>query len=125
MSFGNAIKSFFSNYANFKGRARRSEFWYSLLFVFVVAFALNLVLPGQTMDFGGIPVQVPGPAYNLWALGTFIPFLSVTWRRLHDVNTSGAYYFIGLVPFVGAILLIVKLATEGISAPNAYGNPVK
>jgi uncharacterized membrane protein YhaH (DUF805 family) len=125
MQIGDVIKSFFANYANFKGRARRSEFWYSYLFVVVIGFVLNLVMPGQMMDFNGIPVQGSGILYSLWSLATFIPLLAVTWRRLHDANTSGGYFFMGLIPLVGIVLLIVKLATDGTPGPNRYGNPVK
>ena len=125
MSPVDAIKSFFSNYANFKGRARRSEFWYSYLFVGVVGFILNLVMPGQVMDIGGIPVVGQGILYGLWSLATFIPLLAVIWRRLHDVNASGGYFFMILIPLVGIILVIIKWATEGTAGPNAYGNPVK
>ena len=126
MSFGDAIKSFFTNYANFKGRARRSEFWYSYLFVAVIGFVLNLVVPGQPVDLGnGIVYQGVGILYSLWALATFIPLLAVVWRRLHDVNTSGGYFFMCLIPLVGPILLIVKWATAGNPGPNQYGNQTK
>ena len=125
MSFGDAIKSFFANYANFKGRARRSEFWYQYLFVAVVGFVLNLVMPGQIMDIGGTPVMGYGLLYSVWALATFIPVLASIWRRLHDTNTSGGYFFMALIPLVGIILLIVKLATAGNPGPNQYGNQTK
>jgi uncharacterized membrane protein YhaH (DUF805 family) len=126
MSPVDAIKSFFSNYANFKGRARRSEFWYSFLFVGVVGFILNLVMPGQVMDFGGgLVIQGTGILAQLWSLATLVPGLAVVWRRFHDTNTGGPYYFMVLIPLVGAILVIIKWATEGTAGPNAYGNPVK
>ena len=125
MSIVDAIKSFFANYANFKGRARRSEFWYSYLLVVVVAMVLNAVMPGQTVDLNGIAIQGQGVLYILWTLATAVPLFAVTWRRLHDTNTGGPYFFMGLIPLVGWILLIIKWATEGTAGPNKFGNPVK
>ncbi|MEY3856061.1 MAG: hypothetical protein RJA45_531 [Actinomycetota bacterium] len=126
MSFADAIKSLFANYANFKGRARRSEFWYSTLFVGAVGIVLNIVMPGQLVDFGGgILVQSTGLLAQLWSLATLVPVLAVVWRRLHDTNTGGPYYFMVLIPLVGPILVLIKLATEGTAGPNKFGNPVK
>lgn len=125
MSIVDAIKSFFANYANFNGRARRSEFWYSYLFVTVVGMVLNAVMPGQMMDYNGIMIQGSGILYSLWSLATFVPTLAVIWRRLHDVNTGGPYFFMLLIPIVGWILVIIKWATEGTAGPNKFGNPVK
>lgn len=125
MRIVDAIKSFFTNYANFKGRARRSEFWYSYLFVTVVGMVLNAVMPGQPIELAGTVIQGSGILYTLWSLATFLPMLAVTWRRLHDTNTGGPYYFMLLIPIVGWILVIIKWATEGTAGPNQFGNPVK
>jgi uncharacterized membrane protein YhaH (DUF805 family) len=118
MDFGKAISSYFSNYANFKGRARRSEYWFSVLFVFLVALAATVL---DTILFG----SEIGLFYVVVLLGTFIPTLAVTWRRFHDIGKSGGFYFIGLIPLVGAILLIVWLATDSQPTANQYGPPVK
>lgn len=121
MSFGDAIKTFFAKYANFKGRARRSEFWYSYLFVTLVSMVLSL-LGGTSVDGS---MSIFSLIYSLWILGTALPLFAVIWRRLHDVNLSGGYFFMTLIPIVGAILVIVKWATEGTAGPNRFGNPVK
>ena len=58
----------------------------------------------------GVPTPVWSAAYipyTLWALATFIPWLALSWRRLHDTNRSGGWWFIGLIPFVGGIILLV------------------
>jgi uncharacterized membrane protein YhaH (DUF805 family) len=126
MSFGAAIQSFFKNYANFKGRARRSEFWYSLLFVGVVAFVLGLVMPGTpTMLPDGTMIAGVGLLASLWQLAVLVPGLAVVWRRLHDVDKGGPYYFMALIPIVGAILLLVQFAKEGTPGANRFGEPVK
>ena len=118
MDFGQAISSYFSNYANFKGRARRSEFWFSILFNTLI------VIPAMILDaiLFGTPQAL---FYFVVALGIFIPTLAVIWRRFHDIGKSGGFYFIGLIPLVGAILLIVWLATDSQPTANQYGPPVK
>ena len=126
MSFAAAIQSFFKNYANFKCRARRSEFWYSLLFVGVVGVVLGLVMPGTpTMLPDGTMIAGVGLLASLWQLAVLVPGLAVVWRRLHDVDKGGPYYFIGLIPIVGAILLLVQFAKEGTPGANRFGEPVK
>ena len=126
MSFGAAIQSFFKNYANFKGRARRSEFWYSLLFVVVVAFVLNLVMPGTpTMLPDGTVIPAVGLLASLWHLAVLVPGLAVAWRHLHDADKGGPYYFMVLIPLVGAILLLIQFAKEGTPGANRFGEPVK
>jgi uncharacterized membrane protein YhaH (DUF805 family) len=126
MSFAAAIQSFFKNYANFNGRARRSEFWYSLLFVVVVAFVLDLVMPGTpTMLPDGTVIPAVGLLASLWQLAVLVPGLAVAWRRLHDVDKGGPYYFMVLIPLVGAILLLIQFAKEGTPGANRFGEPVK
>jgi uncharacterized membrane protein YhaH (DUF805 family) len=121
MKFDQAIKRLFSNYATFSGRARRSEFWFAQLFLTlatVSATILDSVLFGVSMDSFGV-------LYSLFVLGTLIPALAVTWRRLHDMGKSGGFFFIALIPLVGWILIIVWLVTDSQPKANQYGPPVK
>jgi uncharacterized membrane protein YhaH (DUF805 family) len=121
MKFDEAIKSLFNNYATFSGRARRSEFWFAYLFVtlvYISASVLDSILFDLTLDEFGL-------FYVIAVLGTFIPTLAVTWRRLHDIGKSGGFFFIILIPIVGVILLIVWLATDSQPAKNQYGPKVK
>ena len=119
-----------NKYAIFTGRARRSEFWFFVLFniIFsVVAFFLDNAL-GTTMSlhdntYGDIPMPY-GYIYVLYVLALFIPGLAVTVRRLHDVGKSGWMYFIVLIPIIGAIWLLVLLFTDSQTGPNKWGeNP--
>ena len=55
--------------------------------------------------------------YYLWGLATFIPWLALSWRRLHDTNRSGGWWFIGWIPIVGWIILLVFL----VQPPNPAG----
>ena len=73
MSFGEAIKSVFSKYATFSGRARRSEFWYFFLFNVLVSLVLSIIPFLSILSF-------------IWALGVLVPTLAVTVRRFHDIG---------------------------------------
>lgn len=115
-----------SNYATFSGRARRSEYWYFVLFnmIFaIIAMVLDNVL-GTTFKMG-YGVQLPyGYIYLLYVLAILIPGLAVAVRRLHDVGKSGWFILIAIIPIVGAIYLLVLMLTEGKQGINEYGpNP--
>lgn len=106
-------------YADFKGRARRQEYWMFFLFNVIAAFALVMVggAIGGALDAPAI-AMIP---YMIYILGVLIPGLAVSVRRLHDQNKSGWYYLVAFIPFIGGIWLLVLLATEGDSGPNQYG----
>jgi len=125
MSFFDAIKSYFNNYATFKGRARRSEFWFTVLFTVLVSAALSIVFPGPTEMVWDMEVEQSSAAENLWSLATIVPSLAVTWRRLHDVGRSGKYFFFILIPIAGIIMLLIELTKDSQPEENAYGAPVK
>ena len=92
------------NYANFSGRARRSEYWYFFLFNIIVSFLIG-ILAGMT----GLMV-LP----NLYSIAVFIPGIAVLVRRMHDVGKSGWF---ALIPIYNIILAV----SEGDSGDNAYG----
>jgi uncharacterized membrane protein YhaH (DUF805 family) len=125
MSFGAAIASFFSKYATFSGRARRSEFWYAVLFTTLVSAVIGLIFPGTVMVVNDISIPQSSLPSNLWQLAIFVPSLALTWRRLHDVGRSGAYYLFILIPIVGWIMLLVQFLKDSEPGPNAFGEPVK
>lgn len=104
--------SVLSNYANFSGRARRSEYWYFVLFNFLVGILAYIV--------GAIFKQ--GPLLNgLYSLAVFLPSLAVLVRRLHDTGRSGWWWFIVFIPLLGALVLIIYTAEAGSIGPNKYG----
>jgi uncharacterized membrane protein YhaH (DUF805 family) len=117
MDFGQAISSGFRNYARFGGTASRSEYWWWTLFVVLVSLALNVI--------DGISGQIGmGVLATLWSLGTLLPSLGLGVRRLRDAGFSWAYLFLFLIPFVGAIILIVLLCQPNTAtAPTSYGRP--
>jgi uncharacterized membrane protein YhaH (DUF805 family) len=118
-------KAVFHNYANFRGRAGRSEYWYFLLFniILFVPLFLILIIAGENDNesFSGIGIIIIGLGF----VGLIIPWLSVVVRRLHDLNKSGWNYFVRLIPIVGPILLLVWLCKEGNPYRNNYGEDPK
>jgi uncharacterized membrane protein YhaH (DUF805 family) len=105
----------------FSGRARRAEYWYFVLFNIIVAVVLSLIdtLLG-TFNF----MQGVGLLSGLYALAVLIPTLAVTVRRLHDIDRTGWWIFINLIPLIGFIVLLVFAVTDGTPGSNRYGpNP--
>jgi len=105
-------------YAQFNGRSRRKEYWMFILFN--MAFAIVAMLLDNVLGLANETVGY-GPIYGIYSLAVFIPGLAVSVRRLHDVNKSGWMLLIALIPLIGAIWLIVLLATDGTKGPNQYG----
>ena len=84
-----------------------------------IAMALDYILGISFGEFG-----IYGPLYLIYGLAMFLPGLAVGVRRLHDVGKSGWMYLIALIPFIGAIWLLVLMVTDGESSENNYGiNP--
>jgi len=100
------------NYANFSGRARRSEYWYYFLFNMIIIAALA---------FLGFEADEMFIVLGLYILAIIVPSLAVVVRRLHDQDKSGWYYCVRFIPFVGQLWLLVLLCTEGTYGPNTYG----
>ena len=109
------------NYGGFDGRARRKEYWmFTLFHIFflIIAMILDNVL-GIAIEGIGY-----GPIYILYVLAILIPALAVSVRRLHDIGKSGWMILIALIPIVGAIWLLVLMASDGNPGPNDFGpNP--
>ncbi len=118
------------NYINFKGRARRKEYWmFTLVYVIILigCQVLDNVLGTVFMMDGGSLGEISmgyGWAYTICGLAHFLPALSLVVRRLHDVGKSGWFYLIILIPLVGIIWLLVLYCTEGQKEDNKWGaNP--
>jgi uncharacterized membrane protein YhaH (DUF805 family) len=111
MDFQTAVKTCFSKYADFTGRARRPELWWFVLFNLVVSGVLNL-LDGDSNILSGI-----------YSLAVLLPSLAVGARRLHDIGRSGWWLLISLVPIVGVIVLIWWYIQPGEPGTNRFGPP--
>ena len=104
VTFGEAIKLFFTNYANFTGRATKSEYWWAFLFNFLVSLATSWIpVVGQIIAFA-----------------LLIPGLSVGIRRLHDTGKTWTYILMGLIPLAGFIILIVQYCKDS-DGDNQWG----
>ena len=128
-SFGQAVKRFFKKYAKFSGRASRSEYWWVALFTFLIQLIPGILYGiGAGMSAGAaISASDPygssmstgpsGGALALTAIGGIlmfliwlamvVPTLAITWRRLHDANLAGPFFFLAFIPGVGGIIVLV------------------
>ncbi|WP_379963369.1 DUF805 domain-containing protein [Epilithonimonas sp. UC225_85] len=109
-------------YADFNGRARRTEYWMFILFNCIFAITAIVLDNILGLKFNS---KVPyGFIYLVYVLITLIPGIAVAVRRLHDVDKSGWFYFIAFIPLIGGIWLLILFCTEGTPGKNEYGiNP--
>ena len=118
MSFVDAIKSCFSQYVGFTGRARRSEFWFFYLFECLIGVLFSILL--SVTHYNTVVVVL----YVIVCLALLLPGLAVMIRRLQDTGRKWTYIFMGLIPVAGSIILIVNCAKDSEPGTNAYGpNP--
>ena len=105
-------------FADFSGRAPRAEYWWFYLLI-IIGYVVATILDSM-LGFG----QAVGPygvIMCLFALAMLIPSLAAAIRRLHDTDKSGWWLLIGLVPLIGAIVLIVFFVTQGTVGDNRFG----
>jgi uncharacterized membrane protein YhaH (DUF805 family) len=104
-------------YAEFGGRARRREYWmFTLVNTVVVAVLWTISFYGVMHDNSAGMFL-----YFAYVLAVLLPGLGVFVRRLHDTGRSGWWFFLGLVPLVGAVVLLVFLCLDGQAGDNEYG----
>jgi uncharacterized membrane protein YhaH (DUF805 family) len=124
-------------YSDFNGRARRKEFWLFMLLMIVVSVVATTI--DSMLGMNGLILGVYGPLTLIVALALLTPQLSVSVRRLHDTNRSGAWVLLGFVPIVTmivsyqtglavlnllalvAFVLIYFFVLDGTKGPNQYG----
>lgn len=114
----------FENYANFSGRARRSEYWYFALAHILIVFAL-VILCATCFSIHEYVGYIFVVITVMYVLAIIIPSLAVIVRRLHDIGKSGTYYFVRFIPFVGGIWFLILMCTEGNYGENDYGDDPK
>lgn len=132
MTFGQAIASGFKNYANFNGRTSRSGYWWWALFTFLVTLPFIIWF---LADLIATTISIGGGAANQWVFVTstpsfivlalvqlafVLPHISIQVRRLHDINMSGAWWWIQLVPSVGSIVIFVFALLPSVNEGNRY-----
>jgi uncharacterized membrane protein YhaH (DUF805 family) len=114
ISILDAVKRGFKKYGTFAGRASRSEYWWWVLFTFIVYTALALLTfvigmatspdGGRTPGAGAIPLII---VFAVFAFGIIVPTLALTVRRLHDAGYSGLLALLMLVPYVGGLIIMI------------------
>lgn len=108
VGFIDAIKMFFTKYADFNTRSRRSEYWWAALFCALAGMAAGMI----SKSFAG-----------LWSLAALVPTITISVRRLHDIGRPGTWYLLNLIPIVGSIILIVWYCQDS-TGDNQWGpNP--
>lgn len=105
-------------YAVFNGRARRKEYWFFVLFNFLVAVALGIV---DSLAGSYNPEVGMGLLGTVYALAVFIPSIAVFVRRLHDTGRSGWWILIAFIPLIGALVLLVFMLLDSEDKENKYG----
>ena len=110
------------NYANFSGRARRKEYWMFLLFNIIIMFALAMLSGFISNIFDS---EMSFLLLGLYGLFIIIPHLACVVRRLHDINKSGAYWFVRFIPIIGPIWLLILLVEDSWDGQNKYGSNPK
>ena len=137
MSFMDSIKSCFGKYITFAGRAPRSEFWFFMLFIWLVTAVLQGLMFTMVDTSGMMAAAQSGTPYEpgigmgfpivplillvVFILITFLPNLSVMVRRLHDTGRSGWWYWIALIPLIGIFILLYFFISKGTDGDNDYG----
>lgn len=108
----------FRNYVDFSGRARRREFWVFILFNFLITIVLAII----DASMSGTSQKVTfGLLSMIYGLAVLLPSLGVAVRRLHDIDRSGWWLLVGLVPLVGIIVLLVFYSKDSQPGTNTYG----
>lgn len=124
MNFCNALKvCLWQKYATFSGRAKRSEFWYfALLLVICDGVMESWTNIGWRSITDGYRLDSLDYVVGVYILGTIIPRFSALVRRLHDVNKSGWFMLIVVLPYIGVLILLYFLVKKGTAGPNRFGD---
>jgi uncharacterized membrane protein YhaH (DUF805 family) len=104
MTFVESISTCFNKYATFEGRAPRSEYWWFVLFTWLVSLATGMI--NETLS-------------GLFSLAVLLPSLAVGARRLHDIDKSGWFLLLWLIPIIGWLVLLYWFVQEG-REPNRF-----
>tara|TARA_B100001250_G_C19242209_1_gene547038 strand:- start:104 stop:478 length:375 start_codon:yes stop_codon:yes gene_type:complete len=121
----NYYLSAMQNYAEFNGRSRRKEFWmFTLIYTVILIVAMILdSLFGSYYYIGD--VEIIGYLELITSIIHIVPSIAVTIRRLHDINKTGWFFCVILIPLAGIIWYLVMMCTNGTNGENEYGTDPK
>ncbi|HWX67365.1 MAG TPA: DUF805 domain-containing protein [Rhodanobacter sp.] len=105
------LKCIKNHYADFEGRARRTEYWMFFLVNLLISIVVGLI--GRAIGFHALS--------TLYSLAVLVPGIAVGVRRLHDTGRSGWWWLVALIPLIGWIWIIVLFAIAGDQGANQYG----
>lgn len=111
MDFQTAVRTCLNKYVVISGRARRSEYWWFVLFNLIGGVIMSIVDSVLGIEL----------LNGLWSLALLLPGICVGGRRLHDLDKSAWWLLIAFIPLVGWIILIVWAASKGTAGPNRFG----
>lgn len=109
-------------YADFKGRARRYEFWSYYLGVVVISLVMSIFVPLISNPKGFMIFYVVFVVIWLFLL---VPTLAIAVRRMHDLGKGGGWIFINLVPLIGSIWFLILTLKPGETGANRFGEDPK
>lgn len=113
-----AYKRYFKNYANFNGRSTRGDYWWVVLCNIIISAGLGFI--GGLLDIERITATIAG----IYSVAIIVPGLAIVVRRLHDINKSGWYYFMLLIPIAGPFIVLAYMLTDSVNENNQYGERV-
>lgn len=122
MTFSEAVKSCFSKFADFTGRATRSEFWYFYLFT-VLVLMIATIIDVRVFGYNPQDLDSVGPLSGIASLVFLVPILAVSWRRLHDIDKSGWWTLLWFILVIGWIPLFYWYSKAGDPVGNQYDQP--
>jgi uncharacterized membrane protein YhaH (DUF805 family) len=124
MNMQTAVKTVLSKYATFSGRAPRSEFWWFTLAVIILSIIVSIIdgaVVAPMLGFEAFAEEAGDPLRMIVSLALLLPSLAVAVRRLHDIDRSGWWYFIIVIPIIGPLVLLYWYIQPGTDGSNQFG----
>lgn len=119
VNFPQAIKLAYRNCVKFSGRASRSEYWYFILFFWIIPMVVGLA--HESMNPGKEPPEAITLLLGLWMLANMLPALALGIRRFHDMGRRGWWILLSFIPYVGGFIVMIWFCFRGTAGDNRFG----
>ncbi len=119
ISFGQAVKNFYSKCFDFSGRARRSEYWWAQLYIVIATFIFNAIISFFSNESISLSISI------IYFIHLFLADLSLTIRRLHDIDKSGWVICVNFIPTIGTLIQLYFCCQDSTIGPNRWGESPK